>query len=164
MLLGDLSSLVVISKFEPFIRLLHASLGDFLLDPARSTQFYINISNIHTVCMHRCFHHIKQCTLPYFPSKEVAAYPRLIDSTSSDLGSHKRCAAFQLIWHCENIPPSVSSQLCDEIINFSLHRPDSCFGNTNPGINLFFHIPHFLKFIKSLVCPRFFAYSLHLIY
>ena len=164
MLLGDLSSLVVISKFEPFIRLLHASLGDFLLDPARSKQFYINISNIHIVCMRRCFHHIKQCTLPYFPSKEVAAYPRLIDSTSSDLGSHNRYAAFQLIWHCENIPPSVSPQLCEEIINFSLHRPDSCFGNIEPGMNLFFYVPHFLKFIKSLVCPRFFACSLHLTY
>jgi hypothetical protein len=157
MLLGDLSSLVVVSDFVPCIHFLHASLGDFLLDPARSKEFHINLSNIHTVCMHRCFHHNKQCTLPYFPSKEVAAYLHLIDSTSNDLGSHFRYARSQLIWHCKNTPPSASSQLCEEIINFLLHCPDSCFGKTQPGINFFFFVPRFLNFIKTLVCPRFFA-------
>jgi hypothetical protein len=78
MLFGDLSSLVIISNVEPHIHLLHASLGDFLLDPARSKEFYINLSNIHTMCMRRCFHHIKKCMLPYFPSKEVAVYPCLL--------------------------------------------------------------------------------------
>jgi len=160
MLFGDLSSLVVISDFVG-IQFLHASLGDFLLDPARSKEFYINLSNIHTVCMRRCFHHIKQCTLPHFPSKEVAAYLCLIDSISNDLGSHIPYASSGLIWHCENTPPSASLHLCEEIINFSLHRPDSCFGS-DPGYNLFFHVPQFLKYIKTLVCPRFFACSLHL--
>jgi hypothetical protein len=88
MLFGDLSSLVIISNVEPYIHLLHASLGDFLLDPARSKEFYIDLSNIHTRCMHLCFHHNKQCTLSYFPSKEVAAYPHLIDSISNDHGNH----------------------------------------------------------------------------
>jgi len=74
MVLGDLSSLVVISGFKG-IRLLHASLGDFLRDPARSKEFYINLSNIHTVCMRCCFHHIKQCTLPYFLSKTRCCIP-----------------------------------------------------------------------------------------
>jgi len=61
MLFGDLSSLVIISNDEPYIHLLHASLGDFLLDPARSKEFYIDLSNIHTTCMHLCFQHNKQC-------------------------------------------------------------------------------------------------------
>jgi hypothetical protein len=75
MLFGDLSSLVVISNVEPHIRLLHASLGDFLLDPARSKEFYIDLSNIHTTCMRLCFHHNKQCKLSYFSSKEVVVIP-----------------------------------------------------------------------------------------
>ena len=70
MLLGDLSSLVVISDFER-IKLLHASLGDFLLDPARSKEFYINLSNIHTVCMRHCFHHLKECKLSYFLQRKL---------------------------------------------------------------------------------------------
>jgi len=163
MLLGDLSSLVVISDFER-IQLLHASLGDFLLDPARSKEFYINLSDIHTVCMLRCFHHIKQCTFPYFPSKEVAAYLPLTGSTSNALENHIAYAGSELIWHCKNTPPSASSQLWEEIINFPLHHPDSYFGNTKPWIHLFFEVPRFLKFIKTLVCPRFFACSLHPIY
>ena len=163
MLLGDLSSLIAISDFKG-IQLLHASLGDFLLDPARSKEFYINLSNTHTVCMQRCFHHIKQCMLPYLPSKEVAAYLHLIDSTSNDYGDHITYAGSELIWHCENTPASASSQLLEEIINFPLHHPDSCFGNTKPWINLFFEVPRFLKFIKTLVCHRFFACSLRLIY
>jgi len=63
MLFGDLISLVVISEVKPHIHLLHASLGDFLLDQAWSKEFYIDLSNIHTRCMHLCFHHIKQCTV-----------------------------------------------------------------------------------------------------
>jgi len=77
MLFGDLSSLIVISTVKPCIRLLHASLRDFLCDPAWSKEFYIDLSNIHTTCMHLCFRHTKQCTLPYFPSKEVVAYPHI---------------------------------------------------------------------------------------
>jgi hypothetical protein len=66
MLFGDLSSLVAISNVKPYIHPFHASLGDFLRDPARSKEFYIDLSYIHTRCMYLCFHHIKQCTLSYF--------------------------------------------------------------------------------------------------
>jgi hypothetical protein len=177
MLLGDLSSLLVVSDFVG-IQLLHASLGDFLLDAARSKEFYINLSNIHTICMHHCFHHIEQCMLPYFPSKEVVAYLFLIDTTFNGLKRHieyfspedaikytlSEYASSKLLWHCENMPLSASSQLCEEIINFSVHRPDSGFGKTDRVLSLFCYIPQFLKFIKSLVCPRFFAFLLHLIY
>ena len=99
-----------------------------------------------------------------FFQKHVAVYPHLIGSTSNDLGNHFAYAGSELIWHCKNTPPSASSQLCEEIINFSFHRPDSCFGINAPGINVFFFVPQFLNFIKTLVCPRFFACSLHLIY
>jgi hypothetical protein len=75
MLFGDLNSLVIISNFQPYIRLLHASLADFLLDPARSKEFYVDLSKIHTTCMRLCFHHRKKCTLPYFPLKDIAEIP-----------------------------------------------------------------------------------------
>ena len=71
MLFGDLSSLVIISTVKPCIRLLHASLGDFLCDPVRSKEFYIDLSSIHTTCMHLCFRHTKQCTLSYFLQKKL---------------------------------------------------------------------------------------------
>jgi hypothetical protein len=60
MLFADLSSLVIISSSNPYIHILHASLEDFLRDLARSKEFYIDFSNIHTTCMRLCFHHNKQ--------------------------------------------------------------------------------------------------------
>ena len=157
MLLGDLSSLVPISNVETYIHFSHASLGDFLLDPARSKEFYIDLSNIHTRCMHLCFHHNKQCTLSYFPQKEVTAHPRLIDSISKDYNAHIIYAGINLLWHCENTPPSSALQLREEIINFSLHIPDFSSVNTPPRRSLFYFVPQFLQFIKTLVCPTFFA-------
>ena len=70
-LFGDLSALVIISDVKPYIHLLHASLGDFLRDPARSKEFYIDLSNIHTTCMYLCFRHIKHSTLSYFLPKKL---------------------------------------------------------------------------------------------
>jgi len=67
MLIGDLSSVIAISNVNPYIHILHASLGDFLHDAARSQEFHIDTSRIHTTCMHLCFQHNKQCMLIYFP-------------------------------------------------------------------------------------------------
>ena len=157
MLFGDLSSLVIISNVQPYIRLLHASLGDFLCDPARSKEFYIDLSDISTRCMHLCFHHTKQCMLSYLPSKEVATHSCLIDSTTNERSAHIAYASDNLTWYCKNTPPSAFSQLREEIINFSLHRPDSCFAYTEPGESLFYCVPDYLEFIKTLVRPMFFA-------
>ena len=157
MLFGDLSSLVVISNSRPHIRLLHASLGDFLLDPSRSRELFIDLSNIHTTCMHLGFRHNKHCTFSYFPSKEVAAYSCSIDLISNDHCGHIIYAQNNLLWHCQNTPPSAYLHLWKEIINFSLHRPDSCFDNNPLGMSLFKFVPQFLEFIKTLVCPPFFA-------
>ena len=156
MLFGDLSSVITIS--EHFIRVLHATLKDFLVDAARSKEFYIDFSSIHTTCMHLCFQHVKQCKSTYFPSKEVAACPHLIDSISNDLSTHIIYAHENLLWHCQNTPPSAYLQLREEIINFPLDRPDSCFANTPPGMSLFYSVPEFLQFIKTLVCSRFFSF------
>jgi len=71
MLLGDLSSIITISNATPYIHILHASLRDFLLDATRSREFYINLSDIHTTCMHLCFQHNKISMLPFFPSKKL---------------------------------------------------------------------------------------------
>ena len=74
LLFGDLSSLVVISNIKPYIHLLHASLGDFLLDPVRSKEFYIDLSSIHTKCMRLCFRHNNRCTLSYFFKRSYILY------------------------------------------------------------------------------------------
>ena len=74
MLFYDLQSVISIFKFRPAIRILHASLGDFLFDAARSKEFYIDLSSIHTACMRLCFQHNKQCMSRYFPLKEAAGY------------------------------------------------------------------------------------------
>jgi len=127
MLLGDLSAVITISDDHPFIHILHASLGDFLLDSARSKEFYIDLSSIHTTCMHLCFQHIKQCMCTYFPSIEAMIYLFLIDLASDDGGDHNHLvyAGHNLLWHCENTPPSAYPQLHEEIRNFSFHPPDS---------------------------------------
>jgi hypothetical protein len=155
-LFGDLCSVITIS--EDNISISHASLSDFLLDVARSKEFYIDLSHIHTRCMHLCFHHNKQCTLSHFSSKKLLHYLRLIDSISNDYSTalYIMYAGKSLLWHCENIPPSASSQLYEEIINFSLHRPDSCIANSFLGTTLFIAVPQFLQFIKTLVGSRFF--------
>ena len=161
LLFGDLSSLVVISDVKPYIHLLHASLGDFLRDSARSKEFYIDLSDIHTTCMRLCFQHSKNCMLSYFFSERsyfiIALYPTLIDLIVTDHGAHIPYAIQNLIWHCQNTPPSASLQLREEIMKFSLYRPDSCFANTGPWMSLFFYVPEFLRSIKTLVCPIFFS-------
>ena len=156
MLFGDLSSVITISNVDPFIHILHASLGDFLLDAARSKEFYIEVSSIHTACMHLCFQHNKQSMSTYFPSKDTVIYLHFIDLASDEDGgcSHFIYAGCNLIWHCENTPPSAYSQLQEEIRDFSFHRPDSCF-KTSPGRSLLVYVPRFLQFIKALVRPIF---------
>ena len=155
-LLGDLSAVITISDVDPFIHILHASLGDFLLDATRSKEFYIDLSSIHTTCMHLCFQHNKQSTSTYFPSKEPMIYLHLIDSISDDgvIQGHFIYAGHSLIWHCENTPPSAHSQLQEEIRNFSFHRPDSGFV-TPPGMSFLVDVPRFLQCIKALVCRLF---------
>jgi len=157
MLLGDLSAVITVSDDYPFIHILHASLGDFLLDAARSKEFHIDLSNIHTTCMHLCFQHNKKCMSTYFPSKQAMIYLHLIDLASDDGGDrdHLIYAGHNLVRHCENTSPSAYSQLHEEIRNFSFHPRDSCF-ETPPGMSLFIHVPLFLQFIKALVCPVFF--------
>ena len=75
MLFGDFNSVITISKdsaYGGYIRILHASLQDFLLDATCSKQFYIDLSNIHSTCMQFCFRHIKNCTSLYFPFEKTA--------------------------------------------------------------------------------------------
>ena len=84
----------------------------------------------------------------------------MIDSASGDGDNHFPYAAYNLIWHCENTPPSAYSQLREEIINFPFDRPDSCF-NTPHGDSLFVHVPRFLRFIKAFVRPIFTFFLLH---
>jgi hypothetical protein len=159
MLLGDLSAVVTVSDVHPNIHVLHASLWDFLLDAARSKDFYVDLSSIHTACMHLCFQHNKQCMSTYFPSKEAVIHLHLIDlATDHDGTLHGPVpyATCNLIWHCENTPPSAYSQLHEEILHFPFHHPDSCF-KTELGMSLFFYVPQFLQLIKALVCLIFFA-------
>lgn len=56
-LFGDLSLLIIISSVKAYIHLLHASLEDFLRDPARSKEFYIDLSSIH-IYIRRNYHKI----------------------------------------------------------------------------------------------------------
>jgi hypothetical protein len=157
MLFGDLSSVIMISNHRPYFHILHASLCDFLFDAARSKEFYIDSSSIHAMYMHLCFQHLKQCMSTYFPSIEFAAYLHLTDSISNGHSAHINYAVCNLVWHCENTPQSASLQLHEEILNFSLHPPDSCFPSTMLGCSLFIYIPKYLQFIKTLSCPRFFS-------
>ena len=69
-LLGDLSSIVAVQN-PRHLRILHASFGDFLLDASRSKEFHINLPSIHTICMHLCFQHNKQCKSVLFHSKKL---------------------------------------------------------------------------------------------
>ena len=73
-------------------------------------------------------------------------------------GAHIVYAGYNLTRHCKNTPLSASSQLREELMNFSFHRPDSFLANAKPGVCLFKIVPEFLQVIKTLVCPTFFAH------
>jgi len=89
--------------------------------------------------------------------KKATLYPNLIDWIPTDHVGHLHYAFNNLLWHCESTPPSASSQLLEEIINFHLHDPDSSFANIMPGW-LFGLVPRFLEFIMTLVHPTFFPH------
>lgn len=65
----DLNSIVSIDR--SFIHILHASLGDFLLDATRSKDFHINVSSVHSTCAHLCFQHNKPCRSLWFSSNKL---------------------------------------------------------------------------------------------
>ena len=165
MLFVDLSSVIAISNVGPYIHILHASLGDFLLREARSQEFYINTSRVHTTCMHLCFQHNKQCMLIYFLQKKLlhTCTCDLTDLTSNDRNDswHFWYAGEHLIWHCENALPSASVQLRQDILSFPLTSPRSCFARVDPRSCLYFLIPRFLSFIKTLVCPIFALFMIY---
>ena len=81
----------------------------------------------------------------------------MIDSASDGGGGHVNYAADNLIWHCENTPPSAYSQLWEEILKFPFYCPDSCFRTSRVIFSWFVYVPQFLSFIKALVCPIFFG-------
>ncbi|KDR67310.1 hypothetical protein GALMADRAFT_161715 [Galerina marginata CBS 339.88] len=58
-LLADLSSVIMVDA-ESKIRVLHASLGDFLLDQARSNKYHINPTAMFTELSRIGLHHVRQ--------------------------------------------------------------------------------------------------------
>lgn len=59
---GELASVATIRKQvgSEFVTLLHASLGDFILEQSRSKQFALNPTIIHAYLAHLCFQSIKR--------------------------------------------------------------------------------------------------------
>jgi hypothetical protein len=53
--LGELNSLINLEEPGKKIRILHASLADFFVDPTRSKTFWINRRTRHTAFARRCF-------------------------------------------------------------------------------------------------------------
>ena len=61
--LGDLNSLVYIEpgRCSQYIRVLHATLTDFFVDPTRSKIFWINRQALHTAFARQC---LQACQIP----------------------------------------------------------------------------------------------------
>lgn len=97
-----------------------------------------------------------------FKSNCCKPYLHLIDLTSSHHDNPWRFlyAGDHLMWHCENALPSASARLREDILNFPLYAPRSCFARVEPRSCLYFLIPRFLWFIKTLVCPTVFTCSM----
>lgn len=92
--LGNLSSLVSVEVGRG-IKILHASLTDFLMDPTRSKIFWINPRARHTVLARRCLFFL-----------QTTRHPKL--AWDSYLIT---------IYHCENA--EMTLELCDDISDFS---------------------------------------------
>ena len=69
--LGDLSSLVSIGPHQQ-VNILHASLTDFLMDPTRSKELWINPSARHTVFARRCLQSLQLKGKKYCSSHNIS--------------------------------------------------------------------------------------------
>jgi hypothetical protein len=58
-ILIDLGSVVSFENQNTEIRVLHASLGDFLFDPLRSNEYYVEPASVHSTLAHLCLRHIE---------------------------------------------------------------------------------------------------------
>ncbi|KAF8159160.1 hypothetical protein B0H34DRAFT_702327 [Crassisporium funariophilum] len=65
--LGNLASLISIEDNPLRLRLLHASLRDFLLDKRRSGKFYIDVGAMHANIARCCLHHLGRRRQPSSP-------------------------------------------------------------------------------------------------
>ncbi|KAF8956897.1 hypothetical protein BDZ97DRAFT_144833 [Flammula alnicola] len=105
--LADLPSVVVLESDT--IKFLHASLPDFLLDPARSQNYYIDPPNAHADFAHRWFEHSKARRL--MSIFYYTASPIMMLSAPSD----------QVVRHLDAAAPT--NELHQDILEF-VPRPE----------------------------------------
>jgi len=130
--LGDLSSLVNVGANQP-IKILHASLTDFLMDSTRSKRFWINPPAQYTAFSHRCLQLLQL------------------------KGTQDHCSD-ELVWLCyfHTISYLGNSQftpeLCNDLIHFSLDNLQDFFKIISMcSWALLTFIPPFLSGLKELV-------------
>jgi len=70
-LLVDVSSLVTIDESCQTIQIIHASFSDFLLDPSRSREFFVDLSLAHANLARGFIHCVTNWTCRLFCSKDV---------------------------------------------------------------------------------------------
>ena len=147
---GDLSSIIELKQNTNTIRVLHASLTDFFVDPTRSKEFWINPRARHTVFARQCLQSLQlkgeeDC---FFHNISILIYNKEYVKTTW-LGF------FCTVDHLENA--EMTPELRDDLINFSIDNLQNVMKelhlqNADGSYSICYFCPHFLECLKKLVC------------
>lgn len=77
--LSGLASMVSFREYHEVIKILHTSLGDFLLDSSRSGEFHIELGKAHAELATACLYHLEklcECILLFSTSPRLIALSR----------------------------------------------------------------------------------------
>ena len=140
--LGDLSSLVNVGP-DQAIHFLHASLTDFLVDPARSKEFWINPPARHTTSARRCLQLLQLKGTRTCSSQYSRSYPR---KEHVGIMTYLR---FSTIYHCENA--EITPELLNDLNKFSFDDVRDTFNTNSCSRVVPDFIPDFLWGLKELV-------------
>ena len=146
--LGDLSSLVNIAPNQ-LIYVLHASLTDFLIDPTRSKEFWMNPPARHTAFARYCLQTLQVKGKQGSSSRDITILiPNLENDEWMSIGF------YDIVHHLEKA--EMTPQLLDDLVNFSFHVLQDLLENHRIKVSgmrysIFDFAPCFLEGLQKLV-------------
>ena len=153
LILGELGSVVRCDMQYVPVEIMHASLGDFLLDKQRSRQYHVDAGKTHAMMARLCFQHINNRSELLYISNVRIIFLKL--KLSDRQGVVLRYAYRSFVEHCRG------ATLTDDIQAFLLNFPlmSSCEeffgapstgGHTNPFFESSELIPFLVNFLSYL--------------
>ena len=158
--LGNLSSIIELN--QDTIRVLHASLTDFLVDPTRSKEFWINPRARHTMFARRCLQSLQLKGKDDYLFRNIS----ILIYQKEDV-TPMWWALFCVIYHLENT--EMTLELHDNLIYFPFDNLQNVIKKLNshsdhgPSYHICYFAPRFLGCLKKLVCHHFCSFVLQIL-